>query len=159
MGQNRVEPVLGASKNPKNNFWDFWTPLKPDPGGLDPSPIYIANVTLVSLESPQAALHTPYLRSSGWTTYLFTISYLCIKDTSFNWFLDSEHEARMKEIEANHKNAMKSIQTQSELESDQHKAIMTRIIQQRNIVEESGKLDGNQFLSKASFINDYLDIS
>ena len=65
----------------------------------------------------------------------------------------------MKEIEANHKNAMKSIQTQSELESDQHKAIMTRIIQQRNIVEESGKLDGNQFLSKASFINDYLDIS
>jgi len=113
----------------------------------------------ISFESPQAGLHTPYLRSSGWTTYLFTISYLCIKDTSFNWFLDSEHEARMKEIEANHKNAMKSIQTQSELESDQHKAIMTRIIQQRNIVEESGKLDGNQFLSKASFINDYLDIS
>ena len=51
---------------------------------------------------------------------------------------------------------MKSIQTQSELESAQHKAIMTRIIQQRNTFEESGKLDGNQFLSKAFFMNDYL---
>ena len=69
---------------------------------------------------------------------------------------DREHEARMKEIKTNHKNAMKSIQTKSELESAQHKAIMTRIIQQRNIFEESGKLDGNQFLSKAFFINDYL---
>ena len=28
------------------------------------------------LESPQAPLHTPYLRSSGCTSYLFTISYL-----------------------------------------------------------------------------------
>ena len=73
--------------------------------------------------------------------------------------LDKEHEARMKEIEINHQNAMKSIQTQSELESAQHKAIMTRIIQQKNTIEESGKLDGNQFLSKASFMNDFLDIS
>ena len=24
----------------KNNFWDFWTSLKPDPVGLDPSPIH-----------------------------------------------------------------------------------------------------------------------
>lgn len=69
---------------------------------------------------------------------------------------DREHEARMKEIQSNHQNAMKSIQTQSELESAQHKAIMTRIIQQRNTFEESGKLDGNQFLSKAFFMNDYL---
>ena len=32
--------------------------------------------SIAKLESPQAALQSPYLRSSGWTTYLFTISYL-----------------------------------------------------------------------------------
>ena len=86
----------------------------------------------------------------------FVLSCLKSKILQSTGLLDREHEARMKEIQSNHQNAMKSIQTQSELESAQHKAIMTRIIQQRNTFEESGKLDGNQFLSKAFFMNDYL---
>ena len=50
----------------------IWTPLDPPKTGSKRS----RPKSYISLESPQAALQTPYPRSSGWTTYLFTISYL-----------------------------------------------------------------------------------
>ena len=46
-GLDRLDPVLGACKNPKNNF-----KIK---DGLDPNP-----TMYISLESSHAALHTSY---------------------------------------------------------------------------------------------------
>ena len=38
-----------------------------------------------------------------------------------NSTIDREHEAKMKEIELNHKKAMAEIQTQTDLENEKHK--------------------------------------
>ena len=54
---------------------------------------------------------------------------------------DTDHQVRMRQIELNHQKAMKSIQTQSELESAQHQAIMIRIKQLDATVGDLGKLD------------------
>ena len=62
--------------------------------------------------------------------------------------IDEEHEARMKQIKKDHQNAMKSIQLQDKLESDKHKAIMTRIQQQSDKVEQSGIIDVAEFSGK-----------
>lgn len=54
----------------------------------------------------------------------------------------------MKQIEIDHQKAMKSIQTQAELESAKHQSIMTRIQQQSDNVEQSGKINVPEFSSK-----------
>ena len=45
-----------------------------------------------SLESPQAALHVPIIRSSGFRTYLFTVSYLYLRlgPSLVSWLIDLE---------------------------------------------------------------------
>ena len=56
----------------------------------------------------------------------------------------------MRQIEINHQNTMKSIQAQSELETAKHEAMMKRITEQSNTVQESGKIDIPQFSSNGS---------
>ena len=51
------------------NFWPFFDPPKTGSRRCRPK-------SNISFESPQAALHTPLLRSSEWTPYLFTVCYL-----------------------------------------------------------------------------------
>ena len=54
----------------------------------------------------------------------------------------------MKQIKIDHQNVMKSIQTQDKLDSDKHQAIMTRLQQQSDNVERSGKIDVAEFSGK-----------
>ena len=70
--------------------------------------------------------------------------------------IDVGHEARMEAIKANHLNAMKSLQTQSELESAKHKDIMERLEQQSILVGESNKLDVSHLKSKVPLIYRYV---
>ena len=69
--------------------------------------------------------------------------------------IDDDHTARMEEINTNHKNAMVSIQTQSELETAKHNSMMTRIREQRKIIEQTGRLDINQISSTKLFISNF----
>ena len=69
--------------------------------------------------------------------------------------VDPEHEARMKEIEKNHQNALKAIQIQSEIETAKHESIMTRIANESKTIDQSGKLDVSNFSSKIYFIKTY----
>ena len=62
--------------------------------------------------------------------------------------IDDDHAARMKEIDTNHKNAMLSIQKQSEFESAEHNSMMTRIREQRKIIEQTKRIDVQQITSK-----------
>ena len=59
---------MGVEKWQKK-FWRFFDPLKTASRRSRPK-------SNISFESPQAALHTKYLRSSGWRTYLFAVCYL-----------------------------------------------------------------------------------
>ena len=64
--------------------------------------------------------------------------------------IDTEHEARMKEIEANHQRKMQAIEARSNFETMQHNSMMARIEEQSNIIEKTGRLDVNKFSSKMS---------
>ena len=65
--------------------------------------------------------------------------------------IDDEHQTRMRQIELDHQTAMKSIQTQSEIETVKHEAMMKRIMEQSNNVQKSGKIDVPNFASNVSY--------
>ena len=58
--------------------------------------------------------------------------------------MDRDHEAKMKEIEVNHKEEMSKIQTQTELENTRHNEIMTQIEEQTAKFNEAGEIDLSQ---------------
>ena len=58
--------------------------------------------------------------------------------------MDREHEAKMKEIEINHKEAMSKIETQTELENTKHNEIMKQIEEQAAKLNETGEIDLSQ---------------
>ena len=71
LGPDRLDPVLGGSKNGQKFFRDFWTPLKPDQ----------AVWTQVQYIIGKPIGH-PLIRSSGCPSYLLTISYLPVHEMS-----------------------------------------------------------------------------
>ena len=58
--------------------------------------------------------------------------------------MDREHEAKMKEIKINHKEALSKIETQTELENTKHNEIMKQIEEQAAKLNETGEIDLSQ---------------
>ena len=67
--------------------------------------------------------------------------------------MDRDHEAKMKEIEVNHKTAMSKIQTQTELENTKHNEIMKQIEEQTAKLNETGELDLSQLSGQNTLFN------
>ena len=64
---------------------------------------------------------------------------------------DGEHKARMKNLERDHKRKMRSVQKQANSERSEHNTMMARIKEQSRKVEQTGRLDFNEFSSKIGF--------
>ena len=70
-----------------------------------------------------------------------------------NSTIDREHEAKMKEIELNHKKAMAELQTQTDLENEKHNEIMKQIEKQTDKFNVEVGIDIAELSGNFSLLN------